>query len=105
MTDAREIVTRYLDAVYGGDAPTTTPRRYLADRFSFAGPAARIADPDQYLRATEHVARAVRRVETHRVFVDGQDVCVFYDLHIDHPVDAVAVAEWYQLEGDRITSI
>jgi YHS domain-containing protein len=103
MTDVRNIVTNYLDAVYVGQ--NTTARRYLADHFSFIGPAAQFSDPDRYLQATEHAARAVRNVETHKIFVDGQDACIFYDLHIDHAVNVVPVAEWYHIEDDRITSI
>jgi hypothetical protein len=103
MTDVRNIVTSYLDAVYGGQ--TTTARRYLADQFSFIGPAAQFSDPDRYLQATEHAARAVRNLEKHKIFVDADDACIFYDLHIDHSVNVVPVAEWYHLDGDRITSI
>jgi YHS domain-containing protein len=103
MTDVRTTVTRYLDAMYGGDAATA--RKYLADQFSFIGPAAHFTDPDRYLRATEHAARAVRKIEKNKVFVDGQDACIFYDLHIDHSVMVVPVAEWYHLEGETITSI
>jgi YHS domain-containing protein len=104
MSVAAELVEQYLDAVYAGDA--VTARRCLADQFSFVGPAVSINDPDQYLRATEHAARAVRRVDKCKVFVDGQDVCVFYDLRLDHAaVDSVSVAEWYHLEDDRIASI
>lgn len=103
MTDVRTIVTSYLEAVYGGD--TATARRCLADQFSFVGPAAHFSDPDRYLLATEHAARAVRKIDTHKVFVDGQDACILYDLHLDHTVSVVPVADWYHVEGDRITSI
>jgi YHS domain-containing protein len=103
MIDVHDIVTGYLDAVYGGDAITT--RRYLADRFSFIGPSVEFSDPDRYLRATEHATRAVRKLVKHKVFVDGQDACIFYDLHIDHAVGVIAVAEWYRVDGDRISAI
>jgi YHS domain-containing protein len=103
MTDVRDIVTGYLDAVYGPD--TSSARGFLADQFSFIGPATRISDPDRFLSATEHAARAVSRLEMHKVFVDDQDVCIFYDLHLDHEVNVVPVAEWYHLEGDRISAI
>jgi YHS domain-containing protein len=103
MTDIRNTVTGYLDAVYSSD--TSTARRFLADQFSFIGPATRISDPDQFLSATEHAARAVRHVEIRRVFVDDQDAGIFYDLHLNHVVDVVSVAEWYHLEGDRISAI
>jgi len=29
----------------------------------------------------------------------------FYDLHIDHAVSVVAIAEWYQMDGERISAI
>jgi YHS domain-containing protein len=103
MSDILDTVTGYLEAVYSSD--TSTARRFLADQFSFAGPATQISDPDRFLSATEYAARAVRRVETRKVFVDDQDACIFYDLHLDHAVNVVSVAEWYHLEGDRISAI
>ena len=104
MTQIQYIVEQFLAALYAGDVRTA--RRYLADQFSFVGPAAHFTDPDQYLRATEHAARAVRGLDRHKVFIDGQDVCMFYDLRIDHEaVESVAVAEWYRVEDDRIAFI
>jgi YHS domain-containing protein len=103
MRDIRDIVTRYLDAAYSSD--TSTARRFLADQFLFIGPTTRISDPDRFLSSTEHAARAVHRVEMRKVFMDDQDVGIFYDLHIDHAVSVVPVAEWYHLEGDRISAI
>jgi YHS domain-containing protein len=103
MTDIRNTVTSYLHAVYSSD--TSTARRFLAEQFSFIGPAARISDPDRFLSATEHAARAVSRVEMHKIFVDDQDACIFYDLQLNHAVNVVSVAEWYHLEGDRISAI
>ena len=47
----------------------------------------------------------MKRIDIHRLFVDGSDGAAFYDLHIDHPVGSVAIADWYQLEGDRIRAI
>jgi Cu+-exporting ATPase len=103
VTNAREIVERYFGAFWGGDSATA--RRDLADDLAFAGPAATISGADAYLRASEHARRAVNGVETRKVFADGQDVCVLYELLLDGPVSPVAVAEWYRLDGDRIASI
>jgi hypothetical protein len=103
MPSIRDTVSAYLSAVYGSD--TATARRCLADQFSFIGPATRLSDPDRYLSTTEHAARAVRRVEVHTIIVDGQDACSFYDLHVDHAVKVVPVAEWYHFEGNRISAI
>jgi len=103
VANAADIVHKYLSAFYGGDLQTA--RQYLADDMSFSGPAATFAGADAYLRATQHVMHAVNGVEKRKVFVDGPDVCVIYDLLIDHPVASIAIADWYHVESDRIASI
>jgi YHS domain-containing protein len=103
MANPGKIVERYLTAVYSGDVETA--RQCLADDLSFRGPAASVDGVDNYLKATAHAVRAVKRVDIHRLFVDGSDAAAFYDLHIDHPVGSIAIADWYQLDGDRIRGI
>ena len=49
--------------------------------------------------------RAVKRLVVRKTFVNGSDVAVFYDLHVDHPVGAIAIADCYHLKGDQIASI
>ena len=103
MANPGKMIERYLTAVYSGDVETA--RQCLADELSFRGPAASVDGADNYLKASAHAVRAVKRIEIHRLFVDGSDVAAFYDLHIDHPVGAIPIADWYQLEGDRIRTI
>lgn len=103
MLDARMIVERYRCALYGGDPRTA--RQHLADDVSVEAPAAHFTSADKYLKATEHAVRAVKRVETLKTLADHADVALFYKLHIDHPVGAITVADWYHVEDDRITSI
>jgi YHS domain-containing protein len=106
MTDTantRDTVERYFAAVWGGD--TQAARRYLADDLSFSGPGAAFTTADAYLQASEHARRAVRAVETQKVFADGPDVCIIYELLMDGPVGSAAVADWYRLDGDKIASI
>jgi YHS domain-containing protein len=103
MANPEKTVERYLTAVYSGDAETA--RQCLADELSFRGPAASVDGADNYLKATAHAVRAVKRIEIQRLFVDGSDVAAFYELHIDHPVGSIAIADWHHLEGDRIRSI
>ena len=100
MLNPRAVVERYLDALYGGDADTA--RQCLADALSFQGPAAKFSGADAYMKASAHAVRAVKRIETHKVFVDDSDVALFYDMHVDHAVGSIAIAEWYHVEGDRI---
>jgi YHS domain-containing protein len=103
MAHARDIVEPFFRAFYAGD--THTARRYLRDDLSFSGPAASFASADDYLRASHHVGTLVRAVETRKVFADGADVCVFYDLLTNSHDQPISVAEWYHLEDDKIASI
>jgi YHS domain-containing protein len=103
MANPRRTVERYLSALYSGDAETA--RQCLADELSFRGPAASVNGADNYMKASAHAVGAVKGIELHRLFVDGSEAAAFYDLHIDHPVGSIAIADWYQLEGDRICAI
>jgi YHS domain-containing protein len=103
MSHAQEIVERFRSALYGHDPHTA--RQQLADSLSFEGPAAHIAGADGYMKATEHVVRSVKGVETRKILTDDADVAVFYQLHIDHSVGSITVVDWYHVEGAKITSI
>jgi YHS domain-containing protein len=103
MLNPRAVVERYLGALFAGDADTA--RQCLADALSFQGPAAKFSGADAYMKASAHAVRAVKHIETHRVFADDSDVAVFYDMHVDHAVGSIAIADWYHVEGDRIASI
>jgi YHS domain-containing protein/ketosteroid isomerase-like protein len=103
MANARDIVDQYFTAFYAGDGQTA--RQYLADDVSFRGPAATFSTADNYLRAAAHAVRAAKGVQKHKVFVDGPDVCIWYDLHIDHAVGSIAMADWYHVVDGKISSI
>jgi YHS domain-containing protein len=103
MSNPKAIVERYLGALYGGDSGTA--RQCLADDVSFQGPAAKFSGADAYMKASAHAVHAVKRLETHKVFVDGPDVAVFYDMYLDHPVGSVTIGDWYHIEGDKIAAI
>jgi YHS domain-containing protein/limonene-1,2-epoxide hydrolase len=103
MTEARDVVERFLATYYRGDAAGA--RRYLADDLAYAGPGAAFATGDAYLRASAHAMGAMQGAEAHRIFVDGPDVAVFHDLRLDHPAGAIAVASWFRVEDGRIAAI
>jgi ketosteroid isomerase-like protein len=79
-------------------------RALLHDDLSFQGPIDTFSDADSYLRAIQDLGQIVIGVDRHKVFVDGDDVCVIYDLKTT-PVPSSPVAEWYQVRGGKIASI
>ncbi len=103
MRSTRETVEQYMRAFYAGDHQTA--RHYLSDDLVFSGPSASFSSPDAFLRASAHVAKSVSTVQPHKVFVDAQDVGIFYQLVLDQAPGPIEIADWYQLDGDVITSI
>lgn len=93
----------YLAAFYRGDVATA--RRLLADQVTFVGPSARVQGADSFLKMAGHVAPGVRAVDVHRVFVDGDETAIFYDLLLDHRVGRVSVAERHRVRDGKIAAI
>ena len=40
-----------------------------------------------------------------KIFADGNDVCVLYDLVSNTPIGTAFVCEWYQVKGDKIAEV
>jgi YHS domain-containing protein len=48
----------------------------------------------------------VRGVQVRNVFVGApDDVCVWYELEVDHPVGSNPIAEWFHLTGELISEM
>lgn len=59
---------------------------------------------DAYLQAIQALSQIVTGVDKRKVFVDGDDVCVIYDLKTV-PVPNASTAEWYRVRDGKIASI
>ena len=103
MAHAGEIVQGYTQAL--GKADFAAARRYLHDNLSFQGPIDTFDKPEPYLEALKKLHTIVQRVEMKKLFVDGNDVCMLYDLVTNTPAGTAFVAEWYHVRGDKIGSI
>ena len=79
-------------------------RALLRDDLSFQGPIDTFGDADSYLRAIQGLSQIVTGVERRKIFVDGDDVCVIYDLKTA-PVPNTPTAEWYHVRDGKIASI
>jgi ketosteroid isomerase-like protein len=102
MTDARRVAEEFFAAWTGKDF--NRARALLHDDLSFKGPIDAFDDADAYLRALQGLSQIVTGAERRKVFVDGDDVCVIYDLHTA-PVPSAPTAEWYQVRDNRIAAI
>jgi SnoaL-like domain len=103
VTDPKDTVEKFYAAFYGGDVQTA--KTYIADDLSLSAPSASYEGADGLIKASAHIARSVKSIETQKVFVDGSDVAVFSELELAHGRAKMFIAEWYRLRGDKIASI
>jgi hypothetical protein len=99
-TDARELVTSYIQAV---------GERRLEDLHPLLEPDAAFTLGDNTLRGREAFVGAFRRLipiiernEIRHLFVDGDEACVVYDFVTSTPVGPVLSVEHLRLRNGRI---
>jgi hypothetical protein len=100
---AREIVERYRAALGKGDVATA--RTLMQDNMTFQGPLDTFNTADQYLEASRRLASIIQRIDLKKVFIDGEDVSVLYDMVTNTPAGTAFIAEWYQVSGGKIASL
>jgi hypothetical protein len=101
--NAKDVVMGFQQAMGKGDM--TTARGFLADNLSFVGPFDRFSSPEPYLAALKGLAPMIDRVDMKRMFADGDEVALFYDLVTKTPAGTAPCAEWYTVKGGKITHI
>ena|SRR5712692_2914611 len=102
-TNAGEIVQRYFQAFGSGDGATA--RSLLKDDLYFKGPIDEFHNADDLMSSLQKLAQIVKGVEPRKTFVDGDDVCMIYDLVTNTPAGTSAVAEWHHVENGKIAAI
>src|SRR3989442_6728596 len=102
MANAKEIVMAYQKAL--GKADFAGARRYMHDDLSFVGPFESFNRPEPYLEALGKLHHIVVRVEPRKTFVDGDDVCLLYDMVTNTPAGAAFISALYYVRGAKICS-
>jgi len=103
MSKAAEIVQSFKQALAKGDVAAA--RKLLHDDLSFRGPIDAFDKPEPYLAALAKLHPIVQRVDVKKLFADGNDVCMLYDMVTNTPAGTAFIAEWMQVRGDKIASI
>src|SRR3989442_3592659 len=103
MANAKEIVMAYQKAL--GKADFAGARRYMHDDLSFVGPFESFNRPEPYLEALGKLHHIVVRVEPRKTFVDGDDVCLLYDMVTNTPAGTAFICEWDHVRGEKIASV
>jgi hypothetical protein len=77
----------------------------LAPDIRFVGPGNTVTGAVQYLAVLRRIGTVWVRSDVRKVFVDGSDVCVIYDLVTDSAAGAVPVVEWLRIDDGRVASV
>jgi ketosteroid isomerase-like protein len=96
------IALAYLDAVSTKQLDRLDA--LVAPQVKFVGPAMTIASRDELLAAFRRISAVHVRNDVVRVFSDGDEVCVIYDLVTD-TFGALPAIEWLTVRDGRIASI
>jgi hypothetical protein len=93
---------RCLESWTSGDLDTT--RSLLSDDVTFDGPMGHTEGADAYVTGVAQMAQMVGGVHLKKLIVDGDDVCIMYDL-LSEPAGPMPTVGWYHFDGDKIDAV
>ena len=102
MADARSLVESYFRAWQRGDFAAM--RSTLDDSLDFTGPIDTFGRADAFLRSIQGLSQIKKDLVIRKIWVDGPDVLVWYDLHTKVAPPA-PVAEWHHAVGGKVTVV
>jgi ketosteroid isomerase-like protein len=99
-----DIFQSYLERFTSGDVDGAA--ELLDDSFTFDGPMVQANDKAEFLASTSGLVPITRGHEMRRTWVDGDEVCAFYDFKIETPVGSgsIPMAEWCVVRDGKIVS-
>ena len=103
MANTRKIATDFLQALQSSDF--TAARGLLRDDLIFRGPIDAFQSPEPYIESLKKLHPIIQRINVKRIFADGDDACILYDMVTNTPAGTAFIAEWYQIKGDKIAEI
>ena len=89
MANASEVVGEYQQAMGKGDFATA--RKLLHDTLSFRGPIETFDSPEPYLESLKKLHHIIQRIDMKKIFADGDDVCVLYDMVTNTPAGTARI--------------
>ena len=101
-TDTRTVAATYFRAWKERDFATL--RSIVADDVTFRGPLGTADDAESCVKGLQGMAQILDDIVVQHVFVDGQDVLTWFDLHTTVAPPA-PTANWSHVENGKITRI
>src|SRR5918999_4543224 len=98
---AKDIVMEYLQAAERRDFQSA--RGYLKDNISYLSPLNSFDRAEPYLKYFESLH--LPKFDIKKIFTDGDDVCLLYEVTYREPAATVFVSFWASVDGGKISSI
>jgi hypothetical protein len=102
MDDPRSVAATYFSAWKAKDFETF--RSILADDVTFRGPLGTADGAEECVQGIEGMSKIVTDIEIKQVFVEGDDVLTWFDLHTS-VAPPCPTANWSRVEGGKVTRI
>lgn len=99
---AKEIVMEYLEALIER-RDFKSARSYLKDNVSYVSPLNSFDRLEPYLKYNESLH--LPKPDIKKVFTDGDDVCLLYEMTSTTPPAMLFVSMWVHVDGGKISSI
>jgi len=90
--------SKCLEAWSSGDLATT--RSLLTEDVTFTGPLGYSKGADAYVRGVAKMAETVTGVDLKKLIVEGDDVCIMYDL-VSTQAGTLPTVGWYHFSADE----
>jgi SnoaL-like domain len=98
---AKDIVMEYLQAAERRDFQSA--RGYVSDNISYLSPLNSFDRAEPYLKYFESLH--LPKFDIKKIFTDGDDVCLLYEVILTTPPATVFVSFWAHVDGGKISSI
>ena len=99
---AKEIVMEYLQALIER-RDFKSARSYLKDNVSYVSPLNSFDSAEPYLKYNESLH--LPKPDIKKVFTDGDDVCLLYEMTLTTPPATLPVSFWAHVDNGKISSI
>ena len=103
MKTGKDVVMEFQTAM--GKNDMAGARACFAHHIQFVGPFDTFSTPEEYLASLAKLHHIVERVDPHKMFVDGEDVCLLYDLVTKTPAGTAFIAEWHHVTNGKIDRV
>jgi hypothetical protein len=99
---AKEIVMEYFEAVIER-RDFESARSYLKDNISYVSPLNSFDNAEAYLKY--NFSLHLPKFDIKKIFTDGDDVCLLYDITLTKPPAPLFVSLWAHVDDGKISSI